>query len=128
MIKNDCYVSIYHFSAVFQLVPGLNTAKGLVLALQANDLHTKNFTLAILRLHENRYLEKLKQKWWETNVGCPQEQETSKPWFALARQAQAQATGMTQVKTKFDPTHARAKLFDHFKLFKHEVIWIQCFH
>ena len=86
MIKNDCYVSIYRFS-VFQLVPGLNTAKGLALALQANDPHTHDFTLAILRLHENRFLEKLKQKWWKANVGCPQEQETSKPWFALASQA-----------------------------------------
>ena len=68
-------------------VPGMKTAEGLALALQAKDPHTNDFTLAILHLHENRFLEKLKQKWWKANVGCPQEQETSKPWFALARQA-----------------------------------------
>ena len=63
---------------MLSLVPGLKTAHGLALALQAKDPHTNDFTLAILRLHENRFLEKLKRKWWETNVGCPQEQETSK--------------------------------------------------
>ena len=77
MIKNDCYVSIYRFS-VFQLVPGLNTAKGLALALQANDPHTHDFTLAILRLHENRFLENLEKKWWKTKTGCPHEQAISK--------------------------------------------------
>ena len=74
------------------LVLGLNKANGLALALQAKDPHTKDFTLAILRLHENRFLEKLKRKWWETNVGCPQEQETSKALFAIAMQAHASAS------------------------------------
>ena len=115
----------FYPSLLCALVPGMKTAEGHALALQAKDPHTKDFTLAILRLHENRFLEKLKRKWWETNIGCPQEQETSKACFALARQAQAQAqaqaqtTGMTQVKTKFHP-----KLPQHFKLFKSEVIWL----
>lgn len=54
------------------------TSKGLALALQANDPHTNDFTLAILHLHENYVLDNLKRKWWETNNRCPQEQETSK--------------------------------------------------
>ena len=42
--------------------------------------------------------------------------------------AQAQEMGKTQVKTKFGPTQSQAKSFERFKLFKHEVIRIQCFH
>ena len=112
-LSNVSYVVIsiasllrFYPSLFCALVPGLKTAEGFALALQAKDPHTNEFTLAILRLHENRFLEKLKRKWWETNNGCPQEQETSKARFALARQvqAQAQATEMTQVKTKFDPS------------------------
>lgn len=63
---------------LFYLVPGLTTAKGLALALQANDPHTNDFTLAILHLHENYFLDNLKRKWWENSNSCPQEQETSK--------------------------------------------------
>ncbi|XP_078383275.1 glutamate receptor ionotropic, kainate 2-like isoform X2 [Oculina patagonica] len=59
------------------VVPGLTTAKGLALALQAHDPHTIDFTLAILHLHENYFLDNLKRKWWENNNGCPQEQETT---------------------------------------------------
>ncbi|PFX27300.1 Glutamate receptor 4 [Stylophora pistillata] len=59
------------------VVPGLTTAKGLSLALQANDPHTAYFTLAILHLHENNFLETLKRKWWDTENGCPEEQETA---------------------------------------------------
>ncbi|KAL9962102.1 hypothetical protein ACROYT_G031174 [Oculina patagonica] len=57
-------------------VPGLTTAKGGALAFQANDPHVVDFTLAILRLHENDFLDNLKRKWWETNNACPQEHET----------------------------------------------------
>ncbi|KAL9962101.1 hypothetical protein ACROYT_G031173 [Oculina patagonica] len=57
-------------------VPGLTTAKGLGLAFQANDPHVDDFTLAILRLHENDFLNSLRRKWWETKNGCPKEQET----------------------------------------------------
>ena len=134
-LSNVSYVVIsiasllrFYPSLLCALVPGMKTAEGLAFALQAKDPHTNDFTLAILHLHENRFLEKLKRKWWETNIGCPQEQETSKACFALARQAQAQAqaqaTGMTLVKTKFDPTQAQAKSPQHFKLFKREVIWL----
>ena len=59
-------------------VPGLTRAKGLALALQAHDPHTMEFTLAILRLHENDFLDNLKRKWWESSNECPQEQDTSK--------------------------------------------------
>ena len=62
----------------FLPVPGLTTAKGLSLALQANDPHTADFTLAILRLHENNFLETLKRKWWNAGNGCPEEQETGR--------------------------------------------------
>ena len=58
-------------------VPGLTTAKGFALALQANDPHTKDFTLAILHLHESYFLEKLRRKWWEISHGCPAEIEAS---------------------------------------------------
>ena len=84
LLKGDI-ANIDHFS-LLKLVPGLSTAMGLALALQANDRHTNDFTLAILRLHENRFLENLKRKWWETKVGCPQEHETSKgPAFLAIR-------------------------------------------
>ncbi|XP_078377925.1 glutamate receptor ionotropic, kainate 3-like [Oculina patagonica] len=57
-------------------VPGLTTAKGLALAFQANDPHVDDFTLAILRLHENDFLNSLRRKWWDTKNECPQEQGT----------------------------------------------------
>lgn len=47
------------------------------MALQANDPHAAYFTLAILHLHENNFLETLKRKWWDTENGCPEEQETA---------------------------------------------------
>ena len=56
-----------------------------------------DFTLAILRLHENDFLDKLKRKWWDMANECPEEQETSElqkklhkfvytrnPWESLA--------------------------------------------
>ena len=92
----------------------MKTAEGLALALQAKDPHTNDFTLAILHLHENRFLEKLKRKWWETNIGCPQEQETSKACFALARQAQAkaqaQATGSDPSENEIRSNSSTSKL------------------
>lgn len=69
------YMTTFYY---YIAVSGLTTAKGLALALQDNDPHTTNFTLAILRLHENRFLENLERKWWKTKTGCPQEQATSK--------------------------------------------------
>ncbi|XP_022787722.1 glutamate receptor 4-like isoform X2 [Stylophora pistillata] len=60
-----------------QVVPGLSTSKGLALAFQANDPHVNDFTLAILRLHENDFLASLKRKWWESTNKCPVEEETS---------------------------------------------------
>ena len=60
------------------VVAGLTTAKGLALALQANDPHTNAFTLAILRLHESFVLAKLKRKWWKTANACPKEPNKSK--------------------------------------------------
>ena len=73
------YSHIFTFHNIFYfLVPGLSASKGLAFALQANDPHTKDFTLAILHLHENYFLDDLKRKWWENANGCPQERETSK--------------------------------------------------
>ena len=66
------------------IVPGLTTSKGLALALQADDPHTTEFTLAILHMHENNVLDNLNRKWWETNNECPQEKETSKEPALLA--------------------------------------------
>ncbi|KAL9962086.1 hypothetical protein ACROYT_G031156 [Oculina patagonica] len=57
-------------------VTGLTTAKGGALALQANDPHAVDFTLAILRLHENGFLDSLRRKWWEIKDECPNEKET----------------------------------------------------
>ncbi len=59
-------------------VTGLTTAKGGALALQANDPHAVDFTLAILRLHENGFLDSLRRKWWEIKDECPNEKETGK--------------------------------------------------
>jgi len=59
------------------VVPGLSTSKGLALALQANDPHADDFTLAILHLYENYVLDNLKRKWWETANECLQEKETT---------------------------------------------------
>ena len=59
-------------------MPGLSTAKGLALAFQENDPDVKDFSLAILRLHENTFLDGLKRKWWESSTGCPKDVETSK--------------------------------------------------
>ena len=36
-----------------------------------------DFSLAILRLHENDFLDNLKRKWWDKANECPEEQETS---------------------------------------------------
>ncbi|KAJ7337780.1 Glutamate receptor ionotropic, delta-1 [Desmophyllum pertusum] len=59
------------------VVPGLSTDKGLSFALQDNDPHAKDFKLAILRLHENHFLDNLRREWWETKNECPQEHETT---------------------------------------------------
>ncbi|XP_078384274.1 glutamate receptor ionotropic, kainate 3-like isoform X2 [Oculina patagonica] len=59
------------------VVPGLTTAKGLTLAFQAHDPHTNDFTLAILRLFENDFLDSLRRKWWENSNACAKEQETT---------------------------------------------------
>ncbi|XP_020619404.1 glutamate receptor 4-like [Orbicella faveolata] len=67
------YMTTFYY---YIAVSGLTTAKGLALALQDNDPHTTDFTLAILRLHENRFLENVERKWWKTKTGCPQEQAT----------------------------------------------------
>ena len=61
------------------LVGGLSTAaNALAIALQANDPHLDNFSLAILRLHENFFLANLKRKWWKTSQGCSKEHTSSK--------------------------------------------------
>jgi len=58
-------------------VPGLTNAKGISFALQANDPHTMDFTLAILRLQENHFIDAIRRKWWETSNRCPEEEKTS---------------------------------------------------
>ena len=62
-------------------VPGLSTALAYSFALQANDPALKDFTLAILRLNENDFLDQLKREWWELTNECPQEQGTSERTF-----------------------------------------------
>ena len=69
--------TIWQISFIFHAVPGLSRAKGLALGFQAYDPHTMDFTLAILRLHENDFLDNLKRKWWDKANECPKEQETS---------------------------------------------------
>ena len=59
-------------------MPGLRTARGHALAFQENDPDIKDFSLAILHLHENSFLDGLRRKWWESASGCPKEEETSK--------------------------------------------------
>ncbi|XP_078384348.1 glutamate receptor 4-like isoform X2 [Oculina patagonica] len=54
-------------------VPGVTTAKGYGLAFQVNDPRLDDFTLAVLRLHENDFLDNLKRKWWDTKNECPEE-------------------------------------------------------
>ena len=52
-------------------------AKGMGFAFQANDPIMKEFSLAILNLHENGFLEGRRRAWWESTNMCPKEQETS---------------------------------------------------
>lgn len=47
-------------------------------ALQANNPHSKELTLTILRLQENHFLDGLRRKWWETTSSCPEEEDTGK--------------------------------------------------
>ena len=57
------------------LVPGLSSTNGLAFALQANDPHTMQFTLAILRLQNTLVLEDLYRKWWQTSNSCADDEE-----------------------------------------------------
>ena len=59
-------------------VPGLSSTSGLAFALQANDPHTREFTLAILRLQRTHVLEDLYRKWWQTSNSCVDEENTRK--------------------------------------------------
>ena len=65
----------YHFRRF--LVAGLSTARGLALAFQAGSPNVSEFSLAILRLNEQGFLEKLTRKWWDNINNCPVEQTTS---------------------------------------------------
>lgn len=58
-----------------KLVKGLTTSKGLSFAFQANSPYLNDFTLGILRLHENDFLDGLKRKWWDRTSTCPEEEE-----------------------------------------------------
>ncbi|CAH3162263.1 unnamed protein product, partial [Pocillopora meandrina] len=60
-----------------RVVPGLTSAKGFALTFRAHDPHTNIFTLTILHLHENQFLDSLKRKWWDDTNACSQEQDTS---------------------------------------------------
>ena len=44
--------------------------------MQENDLHTRLFTLAILRFHESSFLKQLENKWWKKSQGCPEEEDS----------------------------------------------------
>ena len=63
------------------LVPGLSSTSGLAFALQANDPHTREFTLTILRLQRTHVLEDLYRKWWQTSNSCDDEENTRKNNF-----------------------------------------------
>ena len=41
------------------------------------------FSLAILRLNEQGFLEKLRRKWWDDKNNCPVEQTTSEYGFCM---------------------------------------------
>ena len=60
------------------LVPGLSSTNGLAFALQANDPHTMQFTLAILRLQNTLVLEDLYRKWWQTSNSCADDEENTR--------------------------------------------------
>ena len=60
------------------LVPGLSSTNGLAFALQANDPHTMQFTLAILRLQNTLFLEDLYRKWWQTSNSCADDEENTR--------------------------------------------------
>ena len=60
------------------LVPGLSTTNGLAFALQANDPHTMQFTMAILRLQNTLVLEDLHRKWWQTSNSCADDEENTR--------------------------------------------------
>ena len=60
------------------LVPGLSSTNGLAFALQANDPHTMQFTLAILRLQNTLVLEDLYRKWWQTSNSCADDEENKR--------------------------------------------------
>lgn len=57
-------------------VPGLSTALGMAFALQENDTALSDFTLAILRLNENDFLDELKRRWWDFTNKCSQQTGT----------------------------------------------------
>ena len=69
----------HHFPCF--LVPGLSTAKGYALAFQAGSPNVSEFSLAILRLNEQGFLEKMTRKWWDNTNNCPVEQTTSELCF-----------------------------------------------
>ncbi|XP_022787771.1 glutamate receptor 4-like [Stylophora pistillata] len=60
-----------------RVVPGLTTAKGFALTFRAHDPHTDKFTLTILHLHENQFLDSLKRKWWDDANFCSQDEDTT---------------------------------------------------
>ena len=62
----------------YLLVPGLSSSNGLAFALQANDPHTMQFTLAILRLQNTLVLEDLYRKWWQTSNSCADDEENTR--------------------------------------------------
>ena len=62
----------------YLLVPGLSTTNGLAFALQANDPHTMQFTMAILRLKNTLVLEDLHRKWWQTSNSCADDEENTR--------------------------------------------------
>ena len=73
LVSDIYYMNILHF-----LVPGMSGTSAHAFALQANDPHTMQFTLAILRLQESSVLDNLHRKWWETSNACSKEKDTSK--------------------------------------------------
>ena len=80
LAKSTYEVGVLDSSSVYEAFkesPGLTNTKGPSFALQANDPHTNDFTLAILRLQENHFIDAIRRKWWETSNSCSEEEKPS---------------------------------------------------
>ena len=92
-MNSSCWCVLYYYVHTFFLirgrllsilVPGLSTTSAFSFAFQEKDPVVTDVTLAILKLHENDFLVKLKRKWWDNANECRQEKEISMKALCLA--------------------------------------------